>query len=386
MGIVMGMYEARCYTLEFWLEKIRELDPNAEVVLRQFLSEPSNIFLSNLTKRNYAMALYNLLKHTHKHLEEISQDDVKEYLNQRVRRLSNSSLFNEFIHIRKFLRYVGVKLDFKPRLSRKEKFIVDPSQFLTEKEFEKLLSALPHPRDRALVMLLRETGLRIGEALSLDVRDVEITPRYGRLHIRYSKTAERYVEFVKAIPYLRAWLSVHPDPKPNSPLFVTLRGKVERLKYIAFRNRLQRALERAGLKKRVHPHLFRHQVATELLSLERLPEEAVRVYLGWKHGSRMVSRYSHVTSERANELVMRARYGIKTREEVEEPKGYRECPRCARMVPVDAKYCLYCGLALDRTTALMEAQLEEEVAGLIRRLVEKPELVEKLKDIIQKLE
>ena len=386
MGIVMGMYEARCYTLEFWLEKIRELDPNAEVVLRQFLSEPGNIFLSNLTKKNYAMSLYNLLKHTHKHLEEITSQDVKEYLNYRVREeISSSTLSSEFILIRKFLRYIGVELDFKLKLPKKEHYIVDPSSFLTDEEFEKLLSVLPHPRDRALVMLLGETGIRIGEALSLDVRDVEITPRYGRLHIRYSKTAERYVEFVKAIPYIKSWLAVHPDPKPNSPLFVKLRGRVERLNYHAFRTTLQRALKRAGLKKRVHPHLFRHQVATELLSVEGLPEEAVRVYLGWKHGSRMVSRYSHVTSERANELVMRARYGIKTREGVEEPKGYRECPRCSRMVELKYKYCPYCGLALERETAIEEARARNVVREILRRLLEDPELREKLRAILREL-
>jgi len=384
----MGMYRSKRFDPDYWLRKIELIDPRAVEKLTKFFNEPENILLSRLAKRNYATALYTLLKYTRKPLEEITPDDVKEYLNQRVREgISSSTLSNEFTLIRKFLRYIGVELDFKLKLPKKEHYIVDPSSFLTDSEFERLLSALKHPRDKALIMLLRETGLRIGEALSLDVRDVEITERYGRLHTRYSKTKERYVEFVKSIPYLRAWLSVHPNPKPDSPLFVTLRGvKPSRLEYDGVRAVLRRALKKAGLEKRVHPHLFRHQVATELLSLERLPEEAVRVYLGWKHGSRMVSRYSHVTSERANELVMRARYGIKTREEVEEPKGVRECPRCSRMVELKYKYCPYCGLALDRTTALMEAQLEEEVAGLIRRLVEKPELIEKLKDIIRKLE
>ena len=377
----------KSYRLDYWYEKINHIDPKAVELLRKFFNEPENLWLNNFSKRNYVMSLYNLLKYTRKPLEEITPDDVKEYFSTRSRGgMRVSSLEKEFTLIRKLLKYAGIEVDFKLRLPRKERFVVDPSTFLTDEEFERLLSAFKTTRDRALIMLLRETGLRIGEALALNVGDVEITPRYGRLHIRYSKTAERYVEFVKAIPYIKSWLAVHPDPKPSSPLFVKLRGRVERLNYHAFRSSLQRALRRAGLEKRVHPHLFRHQVATELLSLERLPEEAVRVYLGWKHGSRMVSRYSHVTSERANELVMRARYGIKTREEVEEAKGYRECPRCSRMVPVDAKYCSYCGLALDRVTALMEAQLEEEVAGLIRRLVEKPELVEKLKDIIRKLE
>ncbi|RLD14938.1 MAG: hypothetical protein DRI22_02815, partial [Caldiserica bacterium] len=200
----------------------------------------------------------------------------------------------------------------------------------------------------------------------------------------YSKTAERYVEFVKSIPYLKAWLSVHPDPKPDSPLFVTLRGRPTRLTYNGFRMVLIRALKRAKLKKRVHAHLFRHQVATELLSTERLPEEAVRVYMGWKHGSRMVSRYSHVTSEKANELVMRARYGLKTSEEKEEPKGYKECPRCGRMVPIDSKYCNYCGLVLDREELMRERELMRRVDELIELLRENPQLLDQLKKLVKK--
>ena len=378
------MYKSRSYGLEYWLEKVRELDPKAEEKLRQFFSEPENILLSELAKRNYAMCVFTLLEYTGKRLDEIDQDDVKDYLRaRREEGASTKTLEVVFSILRKFLRYLGVELRFRLRMGKKEKFVVDPSTFLTNEEFEKLLSALGTTRDKALIMLLRETGIRIGEALSLDVRDVEMTERYGRLHIRYSKTAERYVEFVKSIPYLKAWLSVHPDPKPDSPLFVTLRGRPTRLTYNGFRMVLIRALKRAKLKKRVHAHLFRHQVATELLSTERLPEEAVRVYMGWKHGSRMVSRYSHVTSEKANELVMKARYGI-GEEKREEPKGYKECPRCGRMVPVDSKYCNYCGLVLDREELMRERELMRRVDELIELLRENPELLDQLKKLAKK--
>ena len=375
------------HTPEYWLEKIRRLkvDPDAEAILKQFFNEPENLNLELRTKANYTRVVYYLLRMTGKPLREIGLEDVKKYFVRRAEKVKPTTLESEFNLIRRFLRYIGIELNSKLKPSRKRKFVVDTSQFLTDSEFERLLSVLKHSRDKALIMLLRETGLRIGEALALDVRDVEITEHYGRLHVRYSKTAERYVEFVKSIPYLRAWLSIHPDPRPDSPLFVKLRGKLERLTYQAVWKLLRDALKRAGIDKKVHPHLFRHQVATELLSVEGLPEEAVRIYMGWKHGSRMISRYSHVSSEKANELVMKARYGIKTREEREEPKGYRECPRCGRMVELKYKYCPYCGLALDRTTAIEEARARNEVRELLRRLVEDPSLREKLKAILQEL-
>jgi len=145
-------------------------------------------------------------------------------------------------------------------------------------------------------------------------------------------------------------------------------------------------LKRAGLKKRVHAHLFRHQVATELLSVEALPEEAVRVYMGWKHGSRMVSWYSHATSEKANELVMKARYGIKTGEEVEEPRGCKECPRCERRVEVKFKYCLRCGLILDREEIFRMSDVKLRLARILDQLAEDPRLTELLRELVKEKE
>jgi len=374
----------RSYGVEHWIEKLEKLDPSAAELLKSFLNRPENLLLSEWTKKNYAVSLFNLLKHTGKKFEELTEDDINSYIKTRLESgVSFSTLNIELILLKKLLKYAGVEIDLKLRLPRKEKFVVDPSQFLTDEEFEKLLSALHYTRDKALLMLLRETGMRIGEALALNVGDVEFTERYGRLHIRYSKTRERYVEFVRSIPYLKAWLSVHPNPRPDSPLFVSLKGELKRLSYDAFRHSLKRALRKVGLKKRVHPHLFRHQVATELLSKEGLPEEATRIYLGWKHGSRMVSRYSHVSSEKANELVMKARYGI-GEEKREETKGYKECPRCGRMVPIDSKYCNYCGLILDREELMREKELMRRVDELIELLRENPELLDQLKKLVKK--
>ena len=127
------------------------------------------------------MALYNILKHLRRRLREITPDDLKKYFSMRREMISTSTLIREFAIIRKFFRYLRIELDFKLKLPRKEKFIIDTSSFLTNEEFEKLVTA---NRDKALLMLLRETGIRIGEALALNVGDVEITERSGTIYSR----------------------------------------------------------------------------------------------------------------------------------------------------------------------------------------------------------
>jgi site-specific recombinase XerD len=61
------------------------------------------------------------------------------------------------------------------------------------------------------------------------------------------------------------WL--HLRDKPDSPLWVMVgnRDKYERMDYGAFRAIVLRLVNKAGIKRRVYPHLFRHTRVTHLL-------------------------------------------------------------------------------------------------------------------------
>jgi len=165
-----------------------------------------------------------------------------------------------------------------------------------------------------------------------------------------------------------------------------LRFPYRRLTPHNFRARLKEALKEAGIRKRVHPHLFRHQVATELLTIEGLPEEAVRVYMGWTHGSDMIARYSHVSCEQANRLILKTRYGFKELEPKKiAMKPPKECPRCGKMVSGDAKYCPYCGFCLTREAIIEVKEQKETLNQLLEALLKKPELMRKLVDKLKEI-
>jgi len=378
----------RSHKPEYWLEKIRALDSEAVEVLNEYFKRLENKTLSERRKVTYCYAVYNLLRLTGKKLKSIKPEDIEDYLTKRLdsgRSLRTVQL--EYDTLRKFFRETrGLELKFKFPKERKQKFEIDPKQFLSDAEFERLLKTLKHPRDKALVMLLRETGARIGEILGLNVGDVEINQEYAKLHIRQSKTAEREIVFVKAIPYVKTWILNHPNPKPNNPLFVKLRrGKIERLTYEAVWLMLKRALKEAGIKKRVHPHLFRHMVATELMLLEKrggISPVATEKYLGWVIGTRMRRRYGHVTQEEANAQILAGKYG-KFKKEEEEPKGLVECPRCSRYIEAKYKYCPHCGQALNFQEAFRIQEIKQIQAEFWKILAENPELLEELKKLVR---
>ena len=119
-------------------------------------------------------------------------------------------------------------------------------------------------RDTALFTLLYGCGLRIGEALALDVRDVP-AGQTATLRVVGKGRKERIVPVLTAVrTALDGWLALHPDRRPDGPLFVGARGG--RLN-AAVAQRILRAFRRLhGLPEHASPHALRHSFATHLLA------------------------------------------------------------------------------------------------------------------------
>ncbi|MDP6979916.1 MAG: tyrosine recombinase XerC [Myxococcota bacterium] len=126
-------------------------------------------------------------------------------------------------------------------------------------------------RDLALIEFLYGTGLRVGELVSLDVRDVEL--REGRVRVMGKGRKERVVPVPRAArERLEAWLAERQRPGILAePLFTALRrgrpDEVKRLSDREVRRILERLAQASGVHDRVHPHRLRHSYATHLLDM-----------------------------------------------------------------------------------------------------------------------
>lgn len=91
---------------------------------------------------------------------------------------------------------------------------VEPKDLLTDSEVEKLLGVCKNARDRALIAILLDSGLRVGAVGSLMIENVELNTNSGI--IRPNKDSKSNKTFAKAVPitwscgYIGQWLSVHP--------------------------------------------------------------------------------------------------------------------------------------------------------------------------------
>lgn len=89
----------------------------------------------------------------------------------------------------------------------------EPEPIITTEEYLKLLKACINPRDKAIISLLYESGLRIGELVSLKLRSIETDKHGFKVHVRRGKTGPRDVRVTKnglAFPYVTDWKKAHP--------------------------------------------------------------------------------------------------------------------------------------------------------------------------------
>ncbi len=126
-------------------------------------------------------------------------------------------------------------------------------------------------RDRALAELLYGTGIRVGELVGLDVRDVDLRAREVRVLGKGKK--ERIVPLPQLChTALSCWIEIRTRPGIlGEPLFISLRPRREasprRLSDRDARRILKERGVSAGIRDRVHPHRMRHSYATHLLDM-----------------------------------------------------------------------------------------------------------------------
>lgn len=142
---------------------------------------------------------------------------------------------------------------------------------LTKQEVVRLLdmpagSSPEERRDRAMLELLYASGLRVSELTGLDVSQLDLSG--GFLRIAGKGAKERVVPMGEAARGLVADYLTHVRPvllkgRSSGKVFISRRGRA--LTRQAFWKLLRQRARRAGITKRISPHMLRHSFATHLL-------------------------------------------------------------------------------------------------------------------------
>jgi integrase/recombinase XerD len=271
-----------------------------------------------------------------------------------------------------------------------------PEEILTEEEVKAIAQAADNLRDRALVLVLYESGCRVGEVLGLKIKHVQPNEHGMALTVN-GKTGSRRVLIISSAPALANWLNIHPfRENPESYLWLGLSNcnKNQILNYAAVLMLLKELAIRAGVKKRVYPHLFRHSRATHLAIF--LTEAQMKQYFGWVQGSDMAAVYVHLSGRDVDNSLLRLN-GIAVEDDKREQQlRAQTCQRCKEKNSPVSKFCNRCGSPLDIKLAIElneKRKVGDEVVSMlvkdpkvqeiiVTKIFENPSFREKMKQLV----
>jgi len=366
-------------------ERNRELilDFERTCFLKEGLSKPRLIRLMQIlsvTARQYA----------HGDFDKMDRKMVEDMV-LRIETQENYSIWTKQGYksaIKKFYKWLGQGDDYKKthqcppivswintNVKKKDKPRVQASDLLTEPEVRKMIDAAQHPRDKAFISMLYELGARIGELGGLRIKDVT-KDDYSYIIDLSGKTGHRTPRIVVSDPDITAWLNVHPARNNlEAPLWI-ITGTYQNgknMQYGSFRRMVQRIRERAGVKKRIYHHLFRHTRVTHLLMNKQINEAQAKVYFGWVPDSKMLSEYAHLMSNDVNNTILEI-YGIKKDKTEESMLIPKQCPRCSTINSISAMFCTQCGFTLDVKTAIKLDEERRKGDEILAELFKDPEM------------
>lgn len=260
---------------------------------------------------------------------------------------------------------------------------VDAHEILTRDDIERMIQAQDHPQGKAILATLYDSGMRASEFCSLRFKNIQ-TDEYGAVltiqkGTRDAKTGARRVRVLSCTPYLLKWLNDHPDGKnANAPLWIILATNLKRegkpLRAGALNGFIKDAAKRAGIERRIWPHLFRHSRATECAK-EGMSEMEMRIHFGWSRTSDMPARYIHLAGKDVDEAILRRAGKVPGGARPEPVLRVRKCEFCAHENPATAEFCENrpCGKPLDVRAAVYaeNAKMDEIVNRVLALTVAK---------------
>ncbi len=273
--------------------------------------------LSQNTIEAYGHNLNRFLNHLQKKgiqkLEKVDKLDVKAFLlSLKKQGLSTKSVVRNLVALRTFFKFLAQEgiLEANPvEEIESPKVAKTLPEILSLKEVEQLLEQ-PDPktllgvRDGAMLELLYATGMRVSELTRLPMNQINLEGGYVLLYGKGSK--ERLVPLGKeaierVIQYLKTARGKLGKGKESPFLFINRSGGG--MSRQRFWKNLKAYGLKAGIRKRITPHLLRHSFASHLL--ERGADlRSVQMMLGHVDIS-TTQIYTHVTGERLKKVHQR---------------------------------------------------------------------------------
>lgn len=243
----------------------------------------------------------------------------------------------------------------------KDHMTKEASDILTPGEITDIMNACSRSMDRAIVMMLYEGGFRVGEIGTLAWKDVVFDKHGVIVNVDFKTGKPRYIRLVMAAEHLAKWRSDYPYVAEGDHLvFITERKTA--LTHGSIQKQLQRIAARAGVKKHITPHVFRHSRITHLIK-EGVSESVIKLMMWGSINTAMFQTYAHLTGQDIDSEILRS-YGIASTKKKEELRlEPRQCQHCQTINSPTSRYCATCGQSLSEEAGASVEKVKSEIAS-----------------------
>jgi integrase/recombinase XerD len=267
---------------------------NTEEFLKKLEVELKISKNSKYTLRNYIQANKELLDFTKKQPYEVTEDDVKLYVAEKLSDKAASSIIL-FLSAIKFA-YVGIlKKDPTIDIKRPKREKHLPT-VLTKQEVQKLFSVLDTQKSNLMISLMYACGFRVSELVNLKVENLDFNEKIG--HVKQGKGRKDRIFNIPQFLENSLFKQVFKQQQQGKEYLFT--GPKGKLSSRNIQKIVSGATRRAGIQKDVHCHTLRHSFATHLLE-NGVDIRKIQELLG--HADLSTTQiYTHISTEELKKI------------------------------------------------------------------------------------
>jgi site-specific recombinase XerD len=321
-------HEARRRGLDAVVRKLSEKDLPGKSHIEAYLRGQYRRNLKPSTLRNSLTTIYSFVSFFKStggmYLEEIAREDLEGWIeHEQDRGIKSTTVKMRLETVKAFLRFLIEKDILRPEVLSRRTMIKVPDALpraMDPDDVDKLLGVIDHGRDRAMILVLLRTGMRIGELLNTLVEDVNVKERRIEIY-EADKTRSGRVVYLSddALKALKKWYKSRDVDKE----YVFYAKGRDTMSYVAARMMFMKYLQKAGLSHKGYSlHCLRHTFATDLLNAG-MRLEYLQPLLG--HSSiEMTRRYARLRDKSREEQYFKAMSKIERGERDEcDPRDHQ---------------------------------------------------------------
>ena len=255
---------------------------------------------SEYTINKYVYSNQELLDYAGKNPHEITEDDLKSYIAEKMTESSPSSVIL-FLAAIKYAYNNLLNKDITEKIKRPKRDKQIPT-VLTREEIKRILSVLLNKKSKLMVSMMYACGMRVSEIVNLKIDNLDFEEKIG--HIKRAKGRKDRVFNIPG--FLDEELKKHIEKQKelyekgeNNERYV-FTGPKGKLSSRNLQKMVSKAAKRAGIKKEVHCHTLRHSYATHLLE-EGVDIRYIQTLLG--HSDLSTTQiYTHVSTDEIKKI------------------------------------------------------------------------------------